>query len=110
MIEDEHAIGYDIQGLEPGNCYFIRVRAGNEHGFGCPATSTPPGATPSSKYHSLMRRLLVCSLPYVVLILRRGKVSQAGYCVLVIFSYFLVFDFMWYWYTTLATHHVLNAR
>jgi len=53
VIEDEHAIGYDIQGLEPGNCYFIRVRAGNEHGFGCSATSTPSGATPSSKFHSL---------------------------------------------------------
>jgi len=49
VIEDEHAIGYDIQGLEPGNCYFVRVRAGNDHGFGCPATSTPRGATPSSK-------------------------------------------------------------
>ena len=52
VVEDEHAIGYDIQGLEPGNCYFIRVRAGNEHGFGCPSTSTPPGATPSSKFQS----------------------------------------------------------
>ena len=52
VIEDEHAIGYDIQGLEPGNCYFVRVRAGNDHGFGSPATSTPSGATPSSEYHS----------------------------------------------------------
>ena len=52
VIEDEHAIGYDIEGLEPGNCYFIRVRAGNEHGFGCPTTSSPPGATPSSKFRN----------------------------------------------------------
>ena len=48
VIEDERAVGYDIRGLEPGNCYFVRVRAGNEHGFGPPAASTPRGATPSS--------------------------------------------------------------
>jgi len=53
VIEDEHAIGYDIQGLEPGNCYFVRVRAGNEHGFATPAASTPPGATPSSQFRLL---------------------------------------------------------
>ena len=53
VIEDEHAIGYDIQSLEPGNCYFVRVRAGNEHGFATPAASTPPGATPSSQFRLL---------------------------------------------------------
>jgi len=57
VVEDEYAIGYDIRGLEPGNCYFVRVRAGNDHGFGCPATSVPAGATPSSESHSIVSRL-----------------------------------------------------
>jgi len=51
--ETARDLGHEITDLEPGNRYYIRVRAGNATGFGPPAFSTPSSATPSSKTYTM---------------------------------------------------------
>lgn len=43
------SISYQVDDLEPGNRYYVRVRAGNASGYGQPTVTSPTSATPSSK-------------------------------------------------------------
>lgn len=49
--DDSRILSYEICDLEPGNRYFVRVRAGNAAGFGIPSKSSPASATPSSEWN-----------------------------------------------------------
>lgn len=49
IVEDIRYNMYEIQGLNQGCVYYVRVRAWNMKGFGPAAPSNPPCAIPSSK-------------------------------------------------------------